>query len=87
MPVPGCWEDNPEMLTYRGKGTYFKNIRTERTENIRLVFKGVSHTADVYFDGKKIAHHYNAFTPFVAIIQNVQAGEHEIKVEVDNSFF
>ena len=86
LPVPGCWEDNPEMLTYRGKGTYYKNIRTERTEKIRLVFKGVSHTADVYFDGKKIAHHYNAFTPFDAIIQNVQAGEHEIKIEVDNSF-
>ncbi|MBQ3472174.1 MAG: beta-glucuronidase, partial [Clostridia bacterium] len=54
--------------------------------NIRLEFKGVSHTADVYFDGEKIAHHYNALTPFSAIVKNVTAGEHEIKVDVDNTF-
>ena len=34
MPVPGCWEDNPNMLTYRGKGTYYKNIKIEKKENI-----------------------------------------------------
>ena len=33
MPVPGCWEDNHQMLTYRGKGTYFKTIKNEKTEN------------------------------------------------------
>ena len=53
---------------------------------MRLEFNGVSHTADVYFDGEKIAHHYNAFTPFSAVIKNVKKGEHEIKVEVDNTF-
>lgn len=86
MPVPGCWEYNPELETYRGKGIYTKKIITENEENIRLVFKGVSHTADIFFDGEKIKHHYNAFTPFDVIVKNVIPGEHEIKVEVDNSF-
>lgn len=86
LPVPGCWEQHPDMLAYRGKGEYSRNVYVDRTGNIRLEFKGVSHTADVYFDGVKIAHHYNAFTPFSAVVKNVEKGNHEIKVCVDNSF-
>lgn len=86
LPVPGCWEQHPDFMQHRGKGTYTKKVYIRQSGNIRLEFKGVSHTADVYFDGEKIAHHYNAFTPFSAIVKNVSEGEHEIKVEVDNTF-
>lgn len=86
MPVPVCWEQHPDFLSYRGKGEYSKRVYVKNDGNVRLEFKGVSHTADVYFDGEKIAHHYNAFTPFSAVIKNVKKGEHEIKVEVDNTF-
>lgn len=86
MPVPSCWEQHPDFLSHRGKGTYTRRVYIEHAGNIRIEFKGVSHTADVYFDGEKIAHHYNAFTPFSAVVKNVSAGGHEIKVEVDNTF-
>lgn len=86
MPVPSCWEQHPDFLNYRGKGKYSKNIYVKKDGNVRLEFKGVSHTADVYFDSIKFVHHYNAFTPFSAVIKNVRKGEHEIKVEVDNTF-
>lgn len=86
LSVPGCWEQHPDFLSHRGKGTYTKRVYIAKTGNVRLEFKGVSHTADVYFDGEKIAHHYNAFTPFSAVVRNVQKGWHEIKVEVDNTF-
>lgn len=87
MPVPGCWEQNPQYQSYRGQATYTKKILVEENNStLRLEFKGVSHTADVYFDNQKIAHHYNAYTPFSAVISNVDSGEHEIKVLVDNSF-
>lgn len=86
MPVSGCWEQHPDFLSYRGVGTYKRNVYIKNDSNIRLEFKGVSHTADVYFDGEKIAHHYNAFTPFNAVIKNVKSGYHEIKVNVDNTF-
>ncbi len=86
MPVPSCWEQHPDFLNYRGKGEYSKRVYVKNDGNVRLEFKGVSHTADVYFDGEKIVHHYNAFTPFSAVIKNVRKGEHEIKVEVDNTF-
>ncbi len=86
LPVPGCWEQHPDFMNHQGTGKYKKTVYVKKAGNIRLEFKGVSHTADVYFDGEKIAHHYNAFTPFSAIIKNVSAGEHELTVDVDNRF-
>lgn len=86
MPVPGCWEQHPDFYAYRGKGTYSKKVYIDEPCAIRLEFKGVSHTAEVYFDGTHIAHHYNAFTPFSTILKKVEKGEHEIKVLVDNTF-
>lgn len=86
MPVPGCLEQHPDFMNFRGHVTYSKKITIGQTENVRLDFKGVSHTGDVFFDGKKVAHHYNAFTPFSTVIPNVEAGTHEIKVLVDNTF-
>lgn len=86
LPVPSCWEQHPDFLQHRGRGTYTKTVYVNCDKNIRLEFKGVSHTADVFFDGEKIAHHYNAFTPFSVIVKNVKKGCHEIKVEVDNTF-
>ena len=86
LPVPGCWEQHPDMLTYRGQGTYRTKVKVDRDTCLRLEFKGVSHTARVFFDGKMVVEHYNAFTPFSEVIPGVKAGEHEITVWVDNSF-
>lgn len=86
IPVPGCLEQHPDLITYRGKGTYYRKVYVRRKCNIRLEFKGVSHTADVYFDGKFLVHHYNAFTGFDGVVADVEPGEHEIQVCVDNSF-
>lgn len=86
MPVPGCWEMHPSFSTYQGKGVFRKTIVIEKQTSLRFSFQGVSHTADVYFNGEKIAHHYNAYTPFTAIVKDVPQGKHELVVEVDNSF-
>lgn len=83
-PVPSCWETIPGFENYRGTALYSTEIQA--SGNVRLVFKGVSHTADVSFDGKEVAHHYNAFTPFDAIITNVNSGTHSIQVKVSNIF-
>jgi len=86
LPVPGCWEQHPDFQQYRGKGNYGREIYVEWSGNLRLEFKGVSHTADVFFDGRQIAHHYNAYTPFSVIVKNVEKGIHRILVRVDNTF-
>lgn len=86
LPVPGCWEQHPELINYRGKGTFFKRVFVQQPCNIRLEFKGVGHTADVYFDDAFVAHHYNEFTSFSGVVKNVQPGEHVIQVQADNRF-
>ncbi len=86
MPVPGCFEQHPDFLKRRGIATYSKTVFISRDTDIRLEFKGVSHTADVFFDGNLAAHHYNAFTPFAAVIKDVKQGTHKIEVRVDNTF-
>ena len=86
MPVPGCWEQHPDFYQHRGAGTYTRKVRVAEAGNLRLEFKGVSHTADVFFDGERIAHHYNAYTPFSAVLRNVTAGEHTLSVRVDSSY-
>ncbi len=86
LPVPGCVQQHPDLLTYRGKGTFYKKIYLKEKCNVRLEFKGVSHTADVWLDDAFVAHHYNAYTGFDGVVTEVLPGEHEIRVCVDNSF-
>jgi beta-glucuronidase len=86
LMVPGCWEQHPDMKNYRGAGTYLKKVTVTETTDLRLEFKGVSHTADIYFDDIFVAHHYNAFTPFSGLVKAVSPGEHTIRAEVHNRF-
>lgn len=83
IAVPSCWETIPQLASYKGKAVYRKVL--EFGGNVRLQFKGVSHTADVYCDGEHVAHHYNAYTPFHAQLRR-EWGRHEIRVEVDNAY-
>ncbi|WP_058308399.1 glycoside hydrolase family 2 protein [Gracilibacillus massiliensis] len=86
LPVPSCWEMHPEFLTYRGRAIYRKYFDVNEEKNVRLEFKGVSHTATVLVDGKEVATHYNAYTPFSVVLQELKAGEHLLEVVVDNRF-
>ncbi len=84
MLVPGCWESKPELSSYKGKGLY--SIDLEFGGSVRLVFKGVSHTANVYVDGEHVAYHYNAYTEFDVVLKDMEYGIHNIEVKVDNTF-
>lgn len=84
MLVPSCWESNPKLVSYKGKAVYSKKITFGG--NIRLVFKGVSHTAYIYLDHKQVAYHYNAYTEFSVVLKDISYGEHLLEVKVDNSF-
>lgn len=84
MLVPGCWESNPLLASYKGKGLYSKKVTFGG--NIRLVFKGISHTAQIYLNHKEVAYHYNAYTEFSVLLQDIPYGEHLLEIKVDNSF-
>ncbi len=85
IAVPSVWESVHGLEDYRGRGRYSTKVFTA-SENVRLVFKGISHTADIYFDGKHVGHHYNAYTPFTVALTDIEAGEHLLEVVADNSF-
>lgn len=84
VTVPCCWESLPEFPAYRGVGLFTKTFQAGGT--VRLVFKGVSHTARVCVDGTEVAVHYNAYTPFAAVVKNLKEGIHKLEVYADNSF-
>ena len=60
--IPSCVETYPGYENYRGIGVFEKELFAKG--NVRLCLKGVSHTAEVFWDGEKIGGHYNAYTPF-----------------------
>lgn len=82
--TPCCWENHPEFTNYRGEAEYSKKFEAEGT--IRLEFKGVSHTATIFLDGKEIAKHYNAYTNFSVIAKNLTQKEHTLTIRADNRF-
>lgn len=84
VATPCCWENHPDFAGYRGEGIYRTTFEAEG--NIRLEFKGVSHTAEVFLDGKQIAEHYNAYTSFSVIVPELSKGEHVLGVKADNRF-
>lgn len=84
--VPSCWEQLPGLEEYRGQGWLRTTFESYGGKAVRLAFGGVSHTADVFVDGKPVGHHYDAFTPFEVVLPELSEGPHELVVQVDNSF-
>lgn len=81
--IPSCVETYPGYENYRGIGVFEKELFAKG--NVRLCLKGVSHTAEVFWDGEKIGGHYNAYTPFEMVVKDVKAGKHLLCVKADNS--
>lgn len=84
VSTPSCWETYPNFSNYRGEAIYSTHFFAEG--NIRLEFKGVSHTATIFLDGLEIGSHYNAYTSFSLIVRNLKRGEHLLEVKADNRF-
>ncbi len=82
--TPSAWETYPGFGLYRGEGRYETNFSAGG--NVRIECKGVSHTAKVYVDDMLIAEHYNAYTPFSAVVQGLPSGEHTLVIVADNRF-
>jgi len=84
--VPSAWETLPGLGNYRGRAWLRTTVDAAPDRALRLVFGGVSHTGTVFVDGRKVGHHYDAFTPWDVVVPGLSPGEHELVVEVDNSF-
>ena len=84
--VPGVWERIPALARYRGKAEYTRTVTLDEAGNVLLRFGGASHTARVFWDDEQVAKHYSAYTAFETVIEKAEAGEHTLRVEVDNAY-
>lgn len=82
--VPSCWENYSGTENYRGKAVYSRSFWAKG--DVRLEFKGVSHTARVFVDKKEVVSHYNAYTNFDVILSELEEGFHTLEVVADNRF-
>lgn len=84
IPVPSCIETLPQLASYKGK------CELECTSffggNIRLTFKGVSHTAEVLLDKAFLGRHYGAYGEFSFVLKELEHDNHVITVLADNSY-
>lgn len=86
MLIPGVWEQIPELRSYRGTAEFTRTVAIPEAGSYLLRFGGVSHTATVYWDGVQVGWHYNAYTAFEVLLENVTPGEHTLRVTADNRY-
>ena len=86
MLIPGVWERIPELRSWRGTAEFTRRVTVDEAGAYLLRFGGVSHTATVYWDGVQVGWHYNAFTAFEMLLEDVAAGEHTLRVTADNRY-
>lgn len=84
LDVPCVWEALAPRVKYRGQALARRLFSTDAAGPIRLVFKGVSHTARVFLDGREVGAHHDAFTPFSIELPDVVSGAHELVVHITN---
>lgn len=82
--VPGCWQSIPGFERYDGEAVYETTF--EAQGNVRILCKGVSHTAEVYVNKQLVAQHYNAYTAFSGVYANMPKGVHALQIKVSNRF-
>ena len=83
--VPSVWNTELGNLMFEGWGWYERKFTTHGG-TLFFQFESVMTEATVWLDGKEIAKHYGAFTPFEVIVNDVSSGEHTLVVLADSSF-
>lgn len=73
----------------RSVGTYKKHFKKleDKDQNYYLEFNGVNSIAEVFLNGKKIAHHEGGYSRFIIDITNDIKDENELLVTVDNRHY
>ena len=83
--IPSVWNNELRNLMFEGWGWYEKKF-TANGGTLFFQFESVMTEATVWLDGKEIAKHYGAFTPFEITVNGVCEGEHTLVVLADSTF-
>ena len=88
LRVPGDWNSQSERLFfYEGPVWYRTTFQRPKTGDRQFLYFGaVSYRADIYLNGKYVASHEGAYTPFnVDVTNRLKDGENLLVVKVDNT--
>lgn len=86
MMIPGCVQSLPGLGNFRGKCHFMRRVEVKEEGRVKLTFFGVSFLTEVFWDGEKVADHYNAYTEFEVILPRQKRGDHCLELVVDNSW-
>lgn len=88
LPVPGVWESAFAHFNYRGFGWYRRSFTLPGSgpADLRLAFGAVTHTAEVFLDGRPLGSHHGAHTAFDFTVPGVKPGPHTLCVRVGNLY-
>jgi beta-glucuronidase len=88
LPVPGVWESAFRHFEFRGFGWYRRpfTVPGQAPVTLRLAFGAVTHTAEVFLDGRSLGSHHGAHTAFDFIVPAVKPGAHTLCVRVGNTY-
>ncbi len=87
LPVPGVWESSFRHFNYRGVGWYRREfvLPGAAPVDLRLAFGAVTHSAEVFLDGRRLGAHHGPHTAFEFVVPAVRPGTHMLAVRVDNT--
>ena len=85
IAVPSAWNARPEYADYVGPAWYRRTFDLADAGAVLVTFQAVAHEATVYLDGEELTQHVGGYTPFTALARDLDAGEHELVVRVDNT--
>ncbi|MDF2724551.1 MAG: beta-glucuronidase, partial [Paenibacillus sp.] len=85
MVVPSCWNNELGLFEYIGAAWYRTSFTVAQESNIKIVFEGILHHADVYVDGVHVGYHFGGYTSFNVLLPHLAQGLHELVVRVDST--
>jgi beta-glucuronidase len=86
MAVPACYDATPAYVGHRGLAAYRTRILLLDHTPHRLVFESIHHWCQVFIEGELKKEHSGGFTRFYVDLVDLDPGEVEIIVLVDNRF-
>ncbi|BFT75112.1 glycoside hydrolase family 2 protein [Paenibacillus sp. P36] len=85
LVVPSCWNNELGLFEYIGVAWYRTYFDTTQDSNIRLIFEGILHHADIYVDGQHLGYHFGGYTQFSTLLPHLAQGQHELIIRVDST--
>ncbi|UKS27569.1 beta-glucuronidase [Paenibacillus sp. HWE-109] len=85
LVVPSCWNNELGLYEYIGAAWYRTYFDTTQEANLRFIFEGILHHADVYVDGQHLGYHFGGYTQFALVLPHLAQGKHELIIRVDST--